>query len=449
LPANLQGVWNAFKIAPWAGNYQSNINLQEIYWSCGPTALTECQEAYIDWIENLSIPGKEVARRVYGSDGWVSHTTGNIWGHAAPIGGHPWGMFPMGAAWHCQHLWDQFEFTLDTSYLKKRAYPLMKGASVFWLQNLIPFNGYFITAPSVSAEHGALMTKEGLNVAFHDSVSNKYNYSLAGNYQDIELLWDLFTNTARAAEICGEVNFADSLIEARKKLLPLKKGKYGQLQEWSMDIDNPECHHRHIAHLYAVCPGHEINPVITPDLAEAAKKSLDMRGDGRFPEQELVSGGNWARAHRMWCWARLFDGNRANKIMTELLTEQGFENGLTFQHIGYHWGRQDFYSEGDLYCHFQLDASASLPGCIAEMLMQSHMNEIYLFPALPDEFTTGKVTGLKARGGYTVNMEWEKGELIKAEIIAEKNSPVPSIRYKNSLVDLNNFKKIRFIQNGN
>ncbi len=444
LPANLQGVWNAFKAAPWAGNYQSNINLQEIYWSCGPTALAECQRAYIDWIEDLSESGKEIAKRVYGTNGWVSHTTGNIWGHAAPVGGHPWGMFPMGAAWHCQHIWEQFAFTLDTQYLKKQAYPLLKEASVFWLENLVPFNGYFITAPTVSAEHGALMTKDGLNPAFHDSVSTGNNYCLTGVYQDIEMLWDLFTNTAAAAEIAGERLFADSLLKVRQKLLPLKIGKYGQLQEWYDDIDNPDCHHRHIAHLYAVCPGREINPVITPDLAEAAKISLNMRGDGRFPEQESVSGGNWARAHRMWCWTRLFDGNRAIKIMNELLTDQGFENGLTFQHIGYHWGRQDFYSEGDLFCHFQLDASASLPGCIAEMLLQSHMGEIYLLPALPDEFKSGKVTGLRARGGYTVNLEWNNNELVRAEIIAGKGIPAPAVRYRNNLIDLADSKEIEF-----
>jgi alpha-L-fucosidase 2 len=230
----------------------------------------------------------------------------------------------------------------------------------------------------------------------------------------------------------------------RQKLLPLKIGKYGQLQEWYDDIDNPDCHHRHIAHLYAVCPGREINPVITPDLAEAAKISLNMRGDGRFPEQESVSGGNWARAHRMWCWTRLFDGNRAIKIMNELLTDQGFENGLTFQHIGYHWGRQDFYSEGDLFCHFQLDASASLPGCIAEMLLQSHMGEIYLLPALPDEFKSGKVTGLRARGGYTGNLEWNNNELVRAEIIAGKGIPAPAVRYRNNLIDLADSKEIEF-----
>jgi len=440
LPANLQGVWNTFIVSPWSGNYQSNINLQEIYWSCGPTDLAECQQSYIDWIDNLSISGKEVAKRVYGTNGWVSHTTGNIWGHAAPIGDHPWGMYPMGAAWHCQAVWDQFAFTQDTQYLRKQAYPLLRDASVFWLENLVKFKGYLITAPSVSAEHGALMTENGLNPAFHDSISNKYYYCIPGIYQDIEMLWDLFTNTSSAAKILGENNFADSLMKIRQNLLPLKIGKYGQLQEWYEDIDNPECHHRHIAHLYAVCPGKQINPINTPKLASAAKKSLDMRGDGRFSMQELSSGGNWSRAHRMWCWTRLMDGNRANKIMTEMLTEQGFENGLTFQHSDYHWERKDLYMEGKLYCHFQLDGSASLPGCITEMLVQSHIDEIHLLPALPDEFKTGKITGLKARGGYKINMEWKKGELIWAEIYAKKESPTPVIRIKDKIIDLTDSK---------
>jgi alpha-L-fucosidase 2 len=435
LPANLQGVWNTFMAAPWAGNYQSNINLQEIYWSCGPADLEECEQAYIDWIDNLAISGREIAKRVYGTGGWVSHTTGNIWGHAAPIGDHPWGMYPMGAAWHCQVVWDHFAFTQDTDYLKKQAYPLLKDASVFWLENMVSYKGYLITAPTVSAEHGALMTDNGLNPAFHDSISTKYHYSLPGVYQDIEMLWDLFTNTSAAARIAGDNNFADSLLIVREDLLPLKTGKYGQLQEWYEDIDNPECHHRHIAHLYAVCPGNQINPFITPDLAAAAKKSLDMRGDGRFPRQELAAGGNWARAHRMWCWTRLLDGNRADKIMTEMLTEEGFENGLTFQHADYGWERNDLFMEGELYCHFQLDGSASLPGCIAEMLVQSHTGEIHLLPALPDEFKTGKVKGLKARDGYKIDMVWEKGELKNAVIYAGKGSPVPSIRLRNKLID--------------
>jgi len=443
LPANLQGVWNTFYVAPWAGNYQSNINIQEIYWSCGPLGLTECQQSYIDWIENLTYSGKEIAQKIYGTNGWISHTVGNIWGHAAPIGNHPWGMYSQGSTWHCQHVWDQYAFNQDEQYLKNQAFPILKEASIFWLENLLPFEGYLATAPTVSAEHGALQTDIGLNPAYHDFRSNKYLYSLPGVYQDIQMIWDLFTNTAQAARIVGDSDFAELLIAKREELLPLKIGKHGQLQEWYDDIDDPECHHRHIAHLYAVCPGTQIHPTKTPELADAAKKSLDMRGDGRFMEQELASGGNWARAHRMWCWTRLMDGNRANKIMTELLTEEGFENVLTFQHANYHWERPDLFMEGDLYCHFQLDGSAALPGCIAEMLVQSHMGEIHLLPALPDEFHTGTIKGLKARGGYSINMEWKDGQLISAEISCSENKVLPKVRLVNDMISLEDYKNIK------
>ena len=442
LPANLQGVWNAFRVAPWTGNYQSNINIQEIYWSCGPTNLAECQQSYIDWIENLAISGREIAKRVYGTNGWVSHTTGNIWGHAAPIGNHPWGMYPLGATWHCQHVWEQYAFTGGMDYLRNQAYPLLKDATVFWLENLIPYEGYLIAAPSVSAEHGALMTEEGLNPAFHDFKSKNYHYSLPGVYQDAEMIWDLFTNTSKAARLIGEADFADSLLAVRARLLPLKIGKYGQLQEWYEDIDHPDCKHRHIAHLYAVSPGSQIHPTATPELAGAAKKSLDMRGDGRFPEQEQASGGNWSRAHRMWCWIRLMDGNRGNKILTDILTEQGFENVLTYQHAGYSSGREDLYMDGDLYCHFQLDASASIPGCMAEMLLQSHMDEIHLLPALPGEFRTGKITGLRARGGYRIDLEWKDHELLHADIYNVRDGELPVIRLKDKIIDVMEYEDV-------
>ncbi len=447
LPANLQGVWNNFKSAPWAGNYQSNINLQEIYWSCGPVNLPECQQAYIDWIKDLAIPGHEIARLCYGTGGWVSHTTGNIWGHAAPYGGIRYGMYAVGAAWHCQHVWEQFAFTQDTAYLRKEAYPLLRDASVFWLENLVPFHGYLISAPAVSAEHGALLTNHGLDPAFHDKRSQDYRYNIPGVYQDVEMIHELFTNTAQAASIMGDQAFADSLLRVRDQLLPLKIGKYGQLQEWYEDIDSPECHHRHIAHLFAVYPGTMISPSTTPELAKAAETALNFRGDGRFPEQESVSGGNWARAHRMWCWTRLLDGNRADSIMTGLLTEEGFENVLTFQHIGYDWGRPEYYNEGDsIYCHFQLDASASLPGCIAEMLLQSQHGDIRLLPALPGEFATGEVKGLKARGNYTVNITWKNGDLVHADIICPEKSPVPAIWVKNKPVDPAKSDKIEIIK---
>ena len=278
-----------------------------------------------------------------------------------------------------------------------------------------------------------------------DFESNKYVYSLTGVYQDIQMIWDLFSNTSKAAKIVGEHQFADSLLRVREQLLPLKIGKHGQLQEWYKDIDHPDGHHRHISHLYAACPGYQIHPITTPDLAEAAKVSLNMRGDGRFLEQELASGGNWSRAHRMWCWTRLLDGNRANKILTETLTTQGFENVLTFQHAEYHWEREDFYTEDSLYLHFQLDASASIPGCITEMLLQSHLNEIHLLPALPDELHTGKITGIRARGDYTIDLEWKDMELVRAVIHTSRDEANPVVRLKSDIVDITNTDKIQLI----
>ncbi|MGK7396605.1 MAG: glycosyl hydrolase family 95 catalytic domain-containing protein, partial [Candidatus Cyclobacteriaceae bacterium M3_2C_046] len=263
-------------------------------------------------------------------------------------------------------------------------------------------------------------------------------------YQDMQMIWDLFTNTAEAAEIVGDPVFADSLLQTREKLLPAKIGKYGQLQEWYQDIDHPDSHHRHIGHLYAVAPGHQISPITTPELAEAAKVSLNMRGDGRYLEQELASGGNWSRAHRMWCWIRLLDGNRGNKILGEILTEQGFENVLTHQHADYHLNRPDFYMEDGLYLHYQLDASASIPGAITEMLLQSHLDELHLLPALPDEFASGSITGIKARGGYQVDLEWEDHELKKA-VIASQHNKMPVIRLKGQVVDMGTESRIKFI----
>lgn len=429
LPANLQGKWNTFYFAPWAGNYQANINIQEIYWSCGPTNLLECQVPYIDWVDDLVRPGREVAKKVYGTNGWISHTTGNIWGHAAPSGGLVWGTYPLASVWHCQHLWEQFTFSQDVNYLKETAYPIIKEAAIFWLENLIEYKEGLIVAPSVSAEHGS--TKY-----YENNPSKKVAYNIPGAYQDAQMIRDLFNMSIEAAEILKiDKTFITQVKAKKKKLLPHKIGQYNQLQEWYKDIDSKDDHHRHIAHLYAVCPDNDIHPLTTPTLAEAAKVSLNMRGDDRDMDFEIAAGGNWSRCWRIWCWARLMDGNRANKIFDEMLREQGFENLLTHQHAEYSMGRPDLFRETDnMYLHFQLDASASTPGFMAEMLLQSHLGEIILLPALPNEWKSGNVKGLKARGDYTVDIEWENGELVNASITTP-NKKVPTIRVKDKIVN--------------
>ena len=429
LPSHLQGAWNGFAKAPWNGNYQSNINLQEMYWPCGPVDLLECQQAYIDWIGGLVVPGREVAREYYGTEGWVSHTTGNIWGYAAPGAGINWGLFPAGATWHCQHVWEQYAFSMDQTYLKDRAYPIIKEAAQFWLANLVPYEGRLISAPTVSAEHG-VQQKDGKYIdptvgadAGRPRDGSVIRYTIPGAFQDIEMIHDLFTHAIEAADVLGvDREFRDRVAETRERLLPLRIGRYGQLQEWALDVDSPRDHHRHIAHLYAVHPGRMIHPSLTPDLAEAAKISLEMRGDGFGGPKWPYSGGNWARTWRIWCWARLLDGDRAHRIFKEMVVEQGFENLMTFQQVP---GTD----------RMQVDGSMSTPGFMAEMLMQSHLGEIHLLPALPVAWPEGDLKGLCARGGFVVDMNWRNGQLEQAEIRSKVGGQC-KVRYGDKLVEL-------------
>lgn len=447
LPANLQGKWNTFYVPPWTGNYQANINIQEIYWPCGPLNLIECQEPYIEWTKELVEPGRQMAGLVYGTNGWISHTIGNIWGHTAPVGSIPWGVYPLAPVWHCQHLWEQFNFTQDTGYLAQTAYPIIKEATLFWLENLIRYNDYLIVAPSISAEHGAYLKKDEIKLKYSEASYEKVGFTIPGAAQDAQMLDDLFKMCITSAGILEiDDDFIDSVKVFKEMLVPPMIGKHGQLQEWYEDIDSPDNHHRHISHLYAVCPGTAIHPLTTPELAEAAKKSLNMRGDGRFMEYEIAAGGNWSRCWRIWCWARLMDGDRANKIFSEMLAEQGFENLTTFQHAEYDMGRPDLYHEpGPMYLHFQLDATASTPGFMAEMLLQSHLDELILLPALPKEWKNGSIKGLQARGGYTVDLIWRGGKLKKATI-SGASADVPPVRVVKSLVDPSKDKRITIIR---
>ncbi len=445
LPANLQGKWNTFNTPPWTGNYQANINIQEIYWPCGPVNLIECQEPYIAWTKDLVKPGREMAKLVYGTNGWISHTIGNIWGHTAPVGSIPWGVYPLAPVWHCQHLWEQFNFTMDTAYLKETAYPIIKEAARFWMENLVEYKDYLIVAPTISAEHGVYLKDEEIEASYSENSLNRICYNMPGASQDAQMVGDLFKMVIAGSEILSfDLAFRDTIKQYHDRLIPPKTGKHGQLQEWFEDIDSPQDHHRHISHLYALCPGTDIHPLTTPELAEAAKVSLNMRGDGRYPDHYPASGGNWSRAWRIWCWTRLMDGDRANKIFTEMLTEEGFENLTTFQHASYAMGRKDLFQEPDsLYLHFQLDGTATTPGFMAEMLLQSHLGEIILLPALPAEWSNGSITGLKARGGYTVDISWKNGKLVKASI-AGAYGIQPKVRVVDTYVDPGNDKRVKY-----
>jgi alpha-L-fucosidase 2 len=433
LPSNLQGVWNGGEHANWEGNFQSNVNLQEMYWGCGPTNLPECQEAYIDWIEALVPKGREVAEAYYGTKGWISHTVGNIWNYAAPGFVLKWGLYTMGSAWHCRHVWSQYEYTHDTEYLKNKGYPILKEAAEFWLENLVEKDGKLISAPTVSAEH-AIQVENGevKKYSDHDSepgnVDNKRIYTVPG-FQDIEMIHDLFTNVIKASEALNtDKAFRNKVIAARSKLYPLKTGKYGQLQEWIYDYDNARDHHRHISHLYAVYPGEMISVNKTPELAEAAKVSLNMRDEGSIKPVWPWTGGNWSMAMRSACWARLHDGERAIKIYNTLQKETGFENLMTSQPFNSLWyDTHSFAIVPPSDYPMQVDASMATPGIFAEMLLQTEDNTLYLLPALPTEWPEGEIKGLCARGGYVVNIAWEYGQLTKAEIIVPKGAKAPTL----------------------
>jgi alpha-L-fucosidase 2 len=401
LPSGLQGPWSCHYLAPWSGNYQININIPLVYMPGNALGLSECNEPFLRWIEALVVPGREVARTYYGTGGWVGHGTGNIWGYAAPGSVIEWGAFPCGAAWECRHLWEQYEFSQDKAALRERFYPVMKEAAQFWLENLVEYKGHLIAIPAVSAEQ---RSPKGF---------------LLPPMQDVILVRDLFDNTMAASKVLGEDDdFRGKLAKARDKLMPLKVGRLGQLQEWVEDVDDPNCHHRHFMHLLSVQPCQQIDPRKDKALAEAARVSMNLRGDGNNAQRldpryqdtkcsclhhdapaDLWIGGNWSRAWKCWIWARLLDGDRADKILSEMLGEAGMENLCTYQQVPP--GRTPM----------QLDGSISTPGIMAEMLLQSHHDEIELLPALTKSWSSGSVSGLRARGGFVVDITWEDGNL--------------------------------------
>lgn len=385
MPLNLQGKWNNSTNPPWACDYHMNINQQMLYWPAEVTNLNECHQPLFTYMESLVVPGQESALDFFNARGWIVNTMNNPFGYTAPGWGFPWGFFPGGAAWLCQHVWDHYLFTQDEAFLREHGYPLMKEAALFWIDYLTDDEqGRLVSSPSYSPEHGGIST---------------------GASMDHQMAWDLLNNCAQACEVLGIDNeFHQQAESVRDRICPPMIGKWGQLQEWKEDVDDPNDKHRHVSHLYALYPGNQISIDKTPELAQAARVSLNARGDG---------GTGWSLAWKINFWARLKDGDRSYKLFRRLLrptSAQGYD---------YATGGGSYSNLLCAHPPFQLDGN--MGGCagMAEMLVQSHADKIEFLPALPSQWKKGKVKGLKARGNFIVNIHWENGQFLKGEISGE------------------------------
>lgn len=375
LPANLQGVWNHSTTPPWNADYHVNINLQMNYWPAEVTNLSETTGPLFDFVDALVEPGRVSAKKLLGADGWTLFLNTNIWGFTGVIEWPTAFWQPEAGAWLAQHYYEHYLFHGDEKFLRDRAYPVMKGAAQFWLDALIkdPHDGLLVVSPSYSPEQG--------------------DFTVAAAMSQ-QIVFDLLANVYAAAEQLGDTQFQQ---QVGKTLLQLDKGirigSWGQLQEWKLDLDDPKNDHRHVSHLFALHPGHQINNSDNQTLLAAARTTLNARGDG---------GTGWAQAWKVNLWARLLDGDRAHKLLGDQLTASTLPNL---------W---------DNHPPFQIDGNFGATAGMAEMLLQSQNREIHLLPALPKAWPTGSVTGLRARGDVTLAMEWNHHQLERATIKAGK-----------------------------
>ncbi|MEV4172668.1 glycoside hydrolase N-terminal domain-containing protein [Nonomuraea sp. NPDC049709] len=378
LPANLQGVWNVLEAPPWQSDYHLNINLQMNYWPAEATNLAELAEPLHTYVDRLREPGRVTARQMYDAGGWVAHHASNIFGQTGAWD-HPAYFFPESGAWLAGQLYDHYRYTLDEPFLRRTAYPVLKETARFWRDFLQtdPRDGTLVAVPSRSPELGA---------------------STAGASMSQQILWHLFTDLREAATRLGDRKEAAAAAKVLDRLdAGLRVGKWGQLQEWKEDIDDPAETHRHVSHLFSVHPGRQVSPRTTPELAEAAKVSLNARTD---------AGTGWSKAWKINFWARLLDGDRAHKLLADQLRTSTLANL---------W---------DTHPPFQIDGNFGATSGMTEMLLQSHLGTIDLLPALPGAWPQGRATGLRARGAHTLDLAWSSGRLSEVRLTPDERGTV-------------------------
>jgi alpha-L-fucosidase 2 len=385
-PANLQGIWNEDLLPAWGSKWTTNINLEMNYWYADAGDLWETLEPLWSAVRDLRVTGAETARAHYAAKGWVLHHNTDLWRATTPVDGS-WGLWPMGQVWLANQMWDHYDFSEDREFLRREAYPAMKGAAQFILDTLVPappgtpFAGRLVTIPSTSPENRYVLNGQPQQMTY-------------GATMDIELIRELFENCARAAAILGtDADFRAELERTGQRLPPLQVGARGQLQEWIEDYPEAEPAHRHVSHLYALYPGSSIDVERTPPLAAAARKTLELRGDG---------GTGWATVWRIGLWARLRDADRAYANLKSLITRSTLPNMF------------------DLHPPFQIDGNLGGPAVIAEMLVQSRTDEIRVLPALPRQWPSGSLTGVRVRGGGRADITWKDGRLTELRLQSDR-----------------------------